>query len=70
MENYYTWPFQVRYWRPDTKELNFGIVYHDFVVDAFDGTPFSVKDIVASAPVPVDEAIVEYSEWYDLSVAF
>ena len=69
MENYYTWPFQVHYLRPDTGKESYGIAYHDFVTDIIDGTPFSIKQIMTCAPSE-DEAIVEYGEWYDLSSAF
>ena len=65
MEFYYEVPFQVRYWRPGVGQ-GYGIAFHEFVIDIYDGQVFSTKEILAS-PLDPDDAIVERCEWAPLT---
>ena len=47
-----------------------GIVYQDFVIDLFSGAPYKLNDIYYAAQlngVDIDDAIIEWGDWKDLS---
>ena len=70
MELYYTGPFQLKFWRSDLNIYHYGIGYHEFVIDAHDGSVFSTKEIVENGPRDPDDALIEYMDWSDLSNSF
>lgn len=70
MELYYDGPMQLRFIRPNIYEYHYGIGYHEFIIDVHDGAIFSTKQIIESAYIDPDEAIIEYSDWKDLSKDF
>ena len=52
------------------KVYRVGIVYHEYVIDLMSGAPFRIKDIYNEAQInniDLDDAIIEWMDWKDLS---
>lgn len=61
---------QCRYLRGSNYSYSAGIVYHDYVIDLIDGAPSTIADIYYKAQtmgIDIDDAIIEWGDWRDLS---
>jgi len=68
MNNYYTAPMQVRFWRIDENRYEEGIVFHDYVVALRDGKAFAIRELMLRSSKSEDDTIIEYAEWWDLNL--
>ena len=65
---YYDHPVQVRFYQRDWERYGYGIAFHEYVVDGWDGAVFLSEDIIRLAAedgIKEDNAIVELS-WNEL----